>query len=418
LNNFYFSKNRFQRRTGLCVLYFLQGVPQGLIYFALIDWLVSLGLSIKDIAIITAIASIPWSLKFLIGPFIDTFSKSEMGKRRPWIIFSIFALSFVFLVSSITISENTLPVYIGLSFFVAILFTSILDIATDGLAIDTLEEKERGLVNGMMWASRTLGVSLSAIFSAYCLGQYGLNQTMIFIGLIILTLSIFPILQLENPEDKVLSFRNLSYQNNKIRVSIFELIIKMKDAVLSKPIIFILVFCLTANLASGIHYTSISNLYINLTDWEHSDLTKIRSYGLFGGVVAALLGGILSDKHTPYPIIITSQLVISVLALSVIFFVELISINIVGILLLLAFSFFGSFGMTAALSLCMQFSLPTASATMFAVFMSARHFSRIIGESIAGTMDSFGLDIKDIYLVMAILSILPLLFLIRVKKLT
>ena len=98
-----------------------------------------------------------------------------------------------------TISENTLPVYIGLSFFVAILFTSILDIATDGLAIDTLEEKERGLVNGMMWASRTLGVSLSAIFSAYCLGQYGLNQTMIFIGLIVLTLSIFPILQLENP---------------------------------------------------------------------------------------------------------------------------------------------------------------------------------------------------------------------------
>jgi hypothetical protein len=50
--------------------------------------------------------------------------------------------------------------------------------------------------------------------------------------------------------------------------------------------------------------------------------------------------------------------------------------------------------------------------------MSARHFSRIIGESIAGTMDSFGLDIKDIYLMMAILSILPLLFLIRVKKLT
>ncbi len=325
---------------GLCVLYFLQGIPQGLIYFALIDWLASLGLSIKDIAIVTAIASIPWSLKFLIGPFIDTFSKSEMGKRRPWIIFSIFALSFVLLVSSLTISENTLPVYIGLSFFVAILFTSILDIATDGLAIDTLEEKERGLVNGMMWASRTLGISLSAIFSAYCLDQYGLNQTMILVGLIVLTLSIFPILQLENPEDKVLSFRNLSSQNNMIKVNIFEIIIKMKDAILSKPIIFILIFCLTTNLASGIHYTSISNLYINFTDWEHSDLTKIRSYGLFGGVVAALLGGILSDKHTPYPIIITSQIVISVLALFVSFFAELNSINMVGILLLLAFSFF------------------------------------------------------------------------------
>ena len=201
---------------GLCVLYFLQGIPQGLIYFALIDWLVSLGLSVKDIAIITAIASIPWSLKFLIGPFVDTFSKSEMGKRRPWIIFSIFALSFVFLVSSLTISENTLPIYIGLSFFVAILFTSILDIATDGLAIDTLEEKERGLVNGMMWASRTLGISLSAICSAYFLAQYGLNQTMIFIGFVVLTLSIFPILQLENPEDKVLSFRNLSSQFKNI----------------------------------------------------------------------------------------------------------------------------------------------------------------------------------------------------------
>ena len=78
------SNNRLSRRVGLSFLYLVQGIPQGLIYFALIDWMASRNFSITDIAIITSIASLPWALKFIIGPFVDSYQNSKMGKRKPW----------------------------------------------------------------------------------------------------------------------------------------------------------------------------------------------------------------------------------------------------------------------------------------------------------------------------------------------
>ena len=59
------------KRMYLCILYLLQAIPQGLIYFSIQDWLTGNGFSIKDIALITAIASVPWSLKFLIANEAD-----------------------------------------------------------------------------------------------------------------------------------------------------------------------------------------------------------------------------------------------------------------------------------------------------------------------------------------------------------
>ena len=139
------SYNRLNRRVGLSFLYFIQGMPQGLIYFALLDWMASINFSISDIAIITSIASLPWMFKFIIGPFVDSYQFSQMGKRKPWIVGSLILLSIAFFLSSNIISIQISPLLIGLSLFFIMLCTSILDVATDGLAIDILEENERGL---------------------------------------------------------------------------------------------------------------------------------------------------------------------------------------------------------------------------------------------------------------------------------
>ena len=164
------------KRTYLCILYLLQAIPQGLIYFSIQDWLTGNGFSIKDIALITAIASVPWSLKFLIAPFIDCYSKSLMGERRSWILFSIFLLALTILFAAFITTKSLQPLILGLVFFTSLLATSILDVSTDGLAIDILDKDERGTVNGIMWASRTFGLSLSGISSAYIMKHYGLTN--------------------------------------------------------------------------------------------------------------------------------------------------------------------------------------------------------------------------------------------------
>ena len=409
------SNSRLNRRVGLSFLYFIQGVPQGLIYFSLIDWLASKDFSIGDIAIITSIASLPWTLKFIIGPFVDSYQLSKMGKRKPWILSSLILLSLIFLFLSQFISIHLSPVLIGLSLSLIILSTSILDVATDGLAIDILDKDERGISNGFMWGARTLGVSISALISSILIRNYGLNQTFELFGIILLASSLFIIFQKENITDKMISFSKLSKKEQAIDLK--KTLYGLYQTSVTPLISMLILFCLVSNISFGMHYVSISNLYTNIAGWDHEILTKIRSLGLYIGIFSAIGGGYLSDKYSPYKIIIISQLIIALTMISVFILSGQISNLYIGSLILILLSVMGSFVMSASLSLCMGLSIKAIAATQFAFLMSIRHFSRIIGEWLAGLLDYLSISINEIYLIMFLLSFLPILTIQRMMVL-
>ena len=409
------SNSRLNRRVGLSFLYFIQGVPQGLIYFSLIDWLASKDFSIGDIAIITSIASLPWTLKFIIGPFVDSYQLSKMGKRKPWILSSLILLSLIFLFLSQFISIHLSPVLIGLSLSLIILSTSILDVATDGLAIDILDKDERGISNGFMWGARTLGVSISALISSILIRNYGLNQTFELFGITLLASSLFIIFQKENITDKMISFSKLSKKEQAIDLK--KTLYGLYQTSVTPLISMLILFCLVSNISFGMHYVSISNLYTNIAGWDHEILTKIRSLGLYIGIFSAIGGGYLSDKYSPYKIIIISQLIIALTMISVFILSGQISNLYIGSLILILLSVMGSFVMSASLSLCMGLSIKAIAATQFAFLMSIRHFSRIIGEWLAGLLDYLSISINEIYLIMFLLSFLPILTIQRMMVL-
>jgi PAT family beta-lactamase induction signal transducer AmpG len=346
----YLSNSRFNRRAGLSILYFIQGIPQGLVYFALLDWLTSVGFGISDIAIVMSLASLPWTFKILLGPFVDTLKSSKMGKRKPWIFFSLLISSLVFFVSSNYISNELSAISIGLSLFTVILFTSILDVATDGLAIDTLNDDERGISNGLMWASRTIGVSSAAVFASFAINKIGIRETFLFFGFLNLFFSLFILLIRENNSNQLLSFKSTS----KIKFSYYQkTIIDLFN--MSKAPVFILLmgFCLLSNISFGMHYVSISNLYIISNNWDNSNLTEIRSFGLYIGAAVAIVGGYLSDRINPYRVIIVSQIMIAFVFLLIALFESSISNFYIGSLLIIIISALSSFLMAASLSLCM-----------------------------------------------------------------
>ncbi len=404
------------KRSYLCSLYFLQAIPQGLIYFSIQDWLTGNGFTIKDIALITAIASIPWSLKFIIAPFVDYYSESNMGKRRSWIILSMLSMSLTIFIAAILSKNGIDLLLLGITFFSTLLATSILDVSTDGLAIDILNDNERGIVNGLMWAFRTFGLSLSGISSAYIMANYGLTNAILFIGFFILLAGLLLSFFRERKTDRYLS---LGTNINTKELSPFkfkDIIILIIKTIKQKHIFLLILFCLTSNLASGIHFSSISYLYTNYADWESFDLTFYRSIALYGGILAALLGGYLSDKVNSQLIIKISHISLGFLCLLIAIHTNIIMNQFFGIGILLAFSFFNSFALTAVLSLCMKFSLSSSAASIFAIFMSTRHFSRIIGETFAGISDGFfNLTVSSIYLIAAFFCILPLTFLCYFK---
>ena len=409
------SNSRLNRRVGLSFLYFVQGIPQGLIYFSLLDWLASKDFSISDIAIITSVASLPWTLKFIIGPFVDSHQSSEMGKRKPWILASLILLSIVFLILSQFISIQMSPLLIGISLSFIILSTSILDVATDGLAIDILDKNERGISNGFMWGARTFGVSISALLSSILIRNYGLNQTFIFFGIILLASSVFILFQKESIKDKILSFSRSSKKEQVINLK--KTLNDLYQTSITPIVFMLLLFCLVSNISFGMHYVSISNLYTNIADWDHELLTKIRSTGLYIGIFSAIAGGYLSDKYSPYKVIIMSQLFIALTMASVFILNNQISNLYIGSSILILLSVMGSFVMSASLSLCMSLSVKVIAATQFAFLMSIRHFSRIIGEWVAGLLDYLNISVNEIYLVMFLLSFLPIVAIQRMMVL-
>ena len=409
----YLSNSRFNRRAGLSILYFIQGIPQGLVYFALLDWLTSVGFGISDIAIVMSLASLPWTFKILLGPFVDTLKSSKMGKRKPWIFFSLLISSLVFFVSSNYISNELSAISIGLSLFTVILFTSILDVATDGLAIDTLNDDERGISNGLMWASRTIGVSSAAVFASFAINKIGIRETFLFFGFLNLFFSLFILLIRENNSNQLLSFKSTS----KIKFSYYQkTIIDLFN--ISKAPVFILLmgFCLLSNISFGMHYVSISNLYIISNNWDNSNLTEIRSFGLYIGAAVAIVGGYLSDRINPYRVIIVSQIMIAFVFLLIALFESSISNFYIGSLLIIIISALSSFLMAASLSLCMGFSKTEVAASQFALLMSIRHFSRIIGEWSAGILDYNDVLLSNLYFIMFLISFLPVITIFRMKK--
>lgn len=396
--------SRFNRRAGLTGLYFIQGIPQGLIYFSILDWLASVGFSISDIAIVLSLASLPWTFKILIGPFVDTIKSSKMGKRKPWIFFSLLFSSIIFFISSNYISTELSPLIIGLNLLIVILFTSILDVATDGLAIDTLNDDERGISNGLMWASRTIGAGLAAVFSSLTINEIGIKETFILFGFLNLFFSLSTLIIKENKNDQLLSFR----LSNRVALSYYRNTILDLYKMVKEPIFVLLMgFCLLSNISFGMHYVSISNLYIVSNNWDNSNLTEIRSIGLYLGALVAIIGGYLSDRLNLYKVIILSQVMIALVFLLVALFESSISNFYTGSLFIITISGLGSCIMSASLSLCMGFSITTVAASQFALLMSIRHFSRIIGEWSAGILNYNDFSLSNLYFTMFLISFLP-----------
>ena len=89
----------------------------------------------------------------------------------------------------------------------------------------------------------------------------------------------------------------------------------------------------------------------------------------------------------------------------------------IGSLIIVIISALGSFLMAASLSLCMGLSKTSVAASQFALLMSIRHFSRIVGEWSAGILDYNDVSLSNLYFIMFLISFLPVITIYRMKHL-
>src|SRR5262245_64130224 len=71
------------RTASVVLLSFSSGLPLGLVWIAIPDWLRSSGVDIKTVGLIS-LAQAPWTFKVLWAPLMDRYAPPFMGRRRGW----------------------------------------------------------------------------------------------------------------------------------------------------------------------------------------------------------------------------------------------------------------------------------------------------------------------------------------------
>lgn len=140
----------------LGALYFSQGLPFGFFTQGLPVLLRQRGYGLAEIGL-SSLLALPWALKWLWAPLVDRWHWPAFGRRKSWIV--PLQLTTVAILGALALlgDASSMELWMG-----AILLLNLLaatqDIATDGLAVEVLRDRERGLANGIQVAGYRLGM--------------------------------------------------------------------------------------------------------------------------------------------------------------------------------------------------------------------------------------------------------------------
>ncbi|MDO9085379.1 MAG: MFS transporter [Anaerolineaceae bacterium] len=149
--------SKFSRYSMFALLYFAQGAV--LSYFTALNaiYLLSFGLSMSQIGLISGIALTPFVLKIFLGILSDRVNLLKFGHRKPYIIMGLILQAVCLVIVPFINPGKDFALY-GLMAFLVMTGMALYDTTTDGLALDTTPENEAGKIQGIMVGGRAMGV--------------------------------------------------------------------------------------------------------------------------------------------------------------------------------------------------------------------------------------------------------------------
>jgi PAT family beta-lactamase induction signal transducer AmpG len=163
---------RSWRTASVTLLSFASGMPLGLVWIAIPDWMASIGVDIRVVGLIT-LAQAPWTFKFLWSPLMDRYSPGFWGRRRGWIALAQVAL-FVATLGLAGVGSDPEAAWVAGALALAVAFASATqDIAYDAYTVDVLRREEQGVAAGAkiaayraaMYVAGGLAITFAAAYS-------------------------------------------------------------------------------------------------------------------------------------------------------------------------------------------------------------------------------------------------------------
>ena len=412
------SENTFLRYFTFAALYIAQGIPEGLLWFAIPAWLAMNGKSALEIGSYVAVIGIPWSLKIINAPIMDRFTYLPMGRRRPWILFGQLGLiASFFSMSLIADPLNNLSLLMILGFIVSF-FEVSQDIAVDGLAIDILPVDQQARANGLMWGSKTLGISAAVAAGSWIMSHYGYFYAIVSFSLIISIIILVPLLLRERPGEKLLPWTKgeASKVAEKIQLHSWKIIFKSLVKVFFLPVSFMMgIAAFSFSVGRGLIDTLLPVFTVQELGWADIHYSQIFAMAnMISGIFGMLVGGFLVDYFgkirmmTIYLALLLS-LMVGMFFLKIYWQNEVLMTGfIISFYILLTSTTIAIFA--AAMQLCWK----RISATQFTLYMAISNLGLAAGAALMGQLKNM-FDWEYIFLTYILFAAI-MLVLIRFVK--
>jgi PAT family beta-lactamase induction signal transducer AmpG len=180
-------------------LYLTEGIPLGFTATAIATQMRRQGLGPAEIGAFVGSLYLPWAFKWMMGPFVDVLSSDRFGRRRAWII-AMQVMLILTLMAAFPVNFTTEVKLFTLIIFLHNCFAATQDVAIDALACTVLKEQERGVANGMMFGGAYLGQAVGGAGVLFLIPYTGLPATFFFVAAVILSVTIFIALPMQEPK--------------------------------------------------------------------------------------------------------------------------------------------------------------------------------------------------------------------------
>lgn len=406
------SESSLLRYFTFSSLYAAQGIPEGMTYFAIPAWLAMQGKSALEIGSYIGVIGIPWSFKILIAPLMDRYTILPMGRKRPWVLLGQIGLVISLLFASMIHDPlNNLHLLMVAGFFLS-LFGATQDIAVDGMAIDMIPINEQARANGLMWGSKTIGISLSLLSSTWIINTYGFNYATQFLAIIVAFIFLIPLLIKENVGEKIMPWSKgeASKKSKEIQLHSLKMIFKNLIKVFILPtslIMGVAVFIIA--IGDGLMDSVLPVFTIQKIGWTDSIFSQVLALSkIVAGVLGMFVGGALVDFFGKIKMM--SIYLVSLIVIIVGMFVLKAYWNnpyFVPTFIIIYYTL-GTFLKIAIFATAMELCWKRISATQFTLYMAINNLGRATGAGYLGEIKSFFGSWEYVILVYAAASIIML----------
>jgi len=188
------------RTASVAILSFSSGLPLGLVWIAIPDWLRSAGADIRLVGL-TTVAQAPWTFKLLWAPLMDRWTPPFLGRRRGWAAIFQIALAVLTLSLAGAAGDADAPwVILAITLAIAIASASQ-DIALDAYAVDVLRPDEQGVAVGARIALYRAAMFVAGSFSITLAAHWSWPTVCVLLAMLYLPMVLVTALAPE-PDDR------------------------------------------------------------------------------------------------------------------------------------------------------------------------------------------------------------------------